>query len=238
MKTQIQTRQPTALPHVTASEFEGPYDVLLDMAQQRKVDISLVSLRQITDDFLTYISEHTIATEHQLDFVLVTNTLLLLKIQRALPNVSEEEAEELTTLTDRLRLYQLYRDQAVAFRSKWLQAPLFTSGYKAPSRTYAAPEITGADLATAFERVVATIASTLSPTRHLRSSGGKSLAQCMTLFRERLRLSRETTFASVTQRLDRQSAAVAFLAMLELTKQGVLVPHQSVPFSPIDITSR
>src|SRR5690242_10489911 len=101
---------------IKVEQFEGPYDLLLELIQQQKLDISTISLQAITDSFLIYVKGGEIAPETQADFLVVAATLLLLKIKRALPTLEPAEEEEISQLTDRVRIYQLYRVQAYEFQ--------------------------------------------------------------------------------------------------------------------------
>src|SRR5690348_6439821 len=94
-------------PIVKLSQFEGPYDALLDLIQRQQLDVSEVSLAKVTDDFLALTRSGSIAPELLADFLAVAATLLLLKIRQAMPSLDAEETEEINQLTDRVRMYQL-----------------------------------------------------------------------------------------------------------------------------------
>jgi len=227
-----------SLPHVAVDDFEGPFDVLLELAQAHKVDISRVSLQQITDDFLNYVSEHTIPTQQQLDFLLVTTTLLLLKVQRALPQLTPEEDEEVTELTDRLRIYQLYREQAANLRQHWRQQPLLPGPVRQLETDYEDITVEGQQLAELVRGLAATHKKKRRPTQHLRQNSGKSLAQCLKLLQQRLLEIDSVSFEELTAASDPQTKAVSLMAVLELARRGELVAEQDSSFTPIRITRR
>ena len=226
---------PESLPYVSVDEFEGPFDVLLELAQAHKVDISRVSLQEITDDFLAYVAEHSIPTEHQLDFLLVTSTLLLLKVQRALPQLSEEEEEEVTELTDRLRLYQLYREQAKHIRKRWQQHTLHGKAPQPIETAYADISYSGAQLGELLRAVYLRQEQQKPPTHHLRRQQGKSLAECLDSLHDRLQEVPDFVFDDFVTGGDKQTRAVSFLALLELARRGDARATQENLFGPITV---
>lgn len=226
------------LPYVSVDDFEGPFDVLLAMARAQKIDITRISLVQITDDFLEYIREHTIPTDHQLDFLLVASTLLLLKLQRSLPQLTAEEEEEINELTDRLQLYQLYRTQGAALCQQWGKLPLSPGPYRKLPVTIPPLALTEGELQTCMQSVQARQSYAASPISHLRRRPAHSLEQCTTLFNLRLAKVTSITFADMTNNVDATSKAVFMLAMLEMTRQGAIAVDQGAPFTAITISSR
>ncbi|MAF35063.1 hypothetical protein CMO91_04425 [Candidatus Woesearchaeota archaeon] len=225
-----------SLPHVAVEDFEGPFDVLLELAQAHKVDISRVSLQQITDDFLKYVAEHAIPTQQQLDFLLVTTTLLLLKVQRALPQLTPEEDEEVSELTDRLRIYQLYRQQAAHLVTHWQRQPLRQGPVRPLTAVYEDITVGNNDLAELVRSLAERQKKKRRPTGHLRTHRGKSLAQCLALLQERLRDIDSVTFEELTVASNAQTTAVSLLAVLELARQGEVEATQDNTFASIQIT--
>jgi len=235
MSEYASTQQEETLPFVSVDDFEGPFDVLLELARTHQVDISRVSLQQITDDFLTYIADNTIPTQQQLDFLLVAATLLLLKVQRALPQLSEDEEEEVTDLTDRLRLYQLYRSQAANIQTQWQAHPLHTGPTHSVTPETVDLTITKEELGALAQQVFARQNTNKRPTHHLRRVRGKTLAQCLIVLQQRLQSIGSFSFEDITDSADPQTKAVSLLAMLELSRRGEIVAQQEHAFAPINI---
>jgi len=77
--------------------FEGPFDLLLGLIAKHQLDITEISLGQVTDDFIAYI--RAMGEEWDLDeaseFLVVAATLLDLKAARLLPSASVEDEEDL-----------------------------------------------------------------------------------------------------------------------------------------------
>ncbi|MBD0323940.1 MAG: segregation/condensation protein A, partial [Aldersonia sp.] len=93
--------------HVRLQNFEGPFDLLLSLISQHKLDVTEVALHQVTDDFIAY----TKALGAQLDldrttaFLVVAATLLDLKAARLLPAGDVEDADDLALLDARDLLF-------------------------------------------------------------------------------------------------------------------------------------
>ena len=82
--------------NVHLSNFDGPFDLLLQLISRHKLDITEVSLSLVTDEFIAYIRALEISGEGwQLDqateFLVVAATLLDLKAARLLPSGEVED---------------------------------------------------------------------------------------------------------------------------------------------------
>ncbi|MDT5054513.1 MAG: segregation and condensation protein [Mycobacterium sp.] len=108
---------------VRLSNFEGPFDLLLQLIFAHRLDVTEVALHQVTDDFIAYTK--AIGPQMELDetttFLVVAATLLDLKAARLLPagEVHDEEDLALLEVRDllfaRLLQYRAYKHVAVMF---------------------------------------------------------------------------------------------------------------------------
>ncbi|TQF68213.1 segregation/condensation protein A [Rhodococcus spelaei] len=108
---------------VRLRNFEGPFDLLLTLINQRRLDVTEVALHQVTDDFIAY--TRVLGAEMPLDatteFLVVAATLLDLKAARLLPSGDVEDAEDLALLEARdllfarLLQYRAYKQVAQLF---------------------------------------------------------------------------------------------------------------------------
>src|SRR3954468_19643054 len=87
--------------------FEGPFDLLLSLIAKHKLDITEVSLSQVTDDFIAHVKAGgaTWDLEQTTSFLLVASTLLDLKAARLLPQGDVEDEEDLALLEARDLLF-------------------------------------------------------------------------------------------------------------------------------------
>ncbi len=101
---------------VRLRNFEGPFDLLLTLISQRRLDVTEVALHQVTDDFIAYtralsadLDTRTNGSGNVLDqiteFLVVAATLLDLKAAKLLPAGEVEDAEDLALLEARDLLF-------------------------------------------------------------------------------------------------------------------------------------
>ncbi len=108
---------------VRLSNFEGPFDLLLQLIFAHRLDVTEVALHQVTDDFIAYTK--AIGKQLELDettaFLVIAATLLDLKAARLLPagEVHDEEDLALLEVRDllfaRLLQYRAFKHVAVMF---------------------------------------------------------------------------------------------------------------------------
>ncbi len=108
---------------VRLSNFEGPFDLLLQLIFAHRLDVTEVALHQVTDDFIAYTK--VIGRKLELDetttFLVVAATLLDLKAARLLPAGVVEDDEDLALLEvrdllfARLLQYRAFKHVAMMF---------------------------------------------------------------------------------------------------------------------------
>ena len=102
---------------VKLQTFEGPLDVLLELIEKEKMDISDISLTRVTGQFLEYIRSVQEKDPHHIsDFLVVAAKLVLIKSKTLLPflEVSAEEEAEMTDLKEKLESYKKVKEVARA----------------------------------------------------------------------------------------------------------------------------
>ena len=92
---------------VRLSNFEGPFDLLLQLIFAHRLDVTEVALHQVTDDFIAYTK--AIGRQLELDetttFLVIAATLLDLKAARLLPTGEVHDEEDLALLEVRDLLF-------------------------------------------------------------------------------------------------------------------------------------
>ena len=98
---------PTTGFQVKLSNFEGPFDLLLQLIGKHKLDVTEIALHKVTDEFIAYI--RAMGDDWDLgetsEFLLVAATLLDLKAARLLPAADVEDEEDLALLEARDLLF-------------------------------------------------------------------------------------------------------------------------------------
>jgi segregation and condensation protein A len=114
---------------VKIESFEGPFDLLLALVSERKLDIGSISITEVADQYLAYIQRlREMDLNVASDFLLVASTLLALKVQALLPSETEieldEEFEDLSPsdareiLIARLIAYKQFKNAAAALSAR------------------------------------------------------------------------------------------------------------------------
>ncbi|MER7762318.1 segregation/condensation protein A [Streptomyces sp. NPDC097619] len=108
---------------VRLSNFEGPFDLLLQLIARHKLDVTEVALHRVTDEFMAHI--RAMGPDGDLDqtteFLVVAATLLDLKAARLLPAAEVEDEADLALLEARdllfarLLQYRAYKRIAAIF---------------------------------------------------------------------------------------------------------------------------
>lgn len=228
---------------VKTAVFEGPFDLLLTLIEERKLLVSDISLATVTDDFIRHVNEQEgIALGETAHFILVASTLLLIKSKSLLPVLSftPEEEGDVRNLEHRLQLYEKFRKYSQYIRDAFGEivllgrsdSPLHEDPVFAPSKDLSLQslrEAAGRVLAALPkeeklpEKAVAKVMSLEEMMGNLSDRIGKALQMS---FRD---------FAGVGK-AEKVTVIVSFLAMLELVKQGALSVMQSEHFSDIEMT--
>lgn len=109
--------------HVRLDNFDGPFDLLLQLISQHRMDVTEVALHRVTDDFLAHV--RGMGDDWDLDqvteFLVIAATLLDMKAARLLPTPADEslnpdeplQAKDL--LFARLLAYRAYQQVAALF---------------------------------------------------------------------------------------------------------------------------
>jgi len=108
---------------VAVGEFEGPFDLLLNLISKHELDITEISLSVVTDEFIQYLK--TLDLDKELDaateFLVIAATLLDLKVAGLLPQGEVVDAEDAALfeardlLFARLLQYRAFKDVAKWF---------------------------------------------------------------------------------------------------------------------------
>ncbi len=122
--------------------FEGPLDLLLQLIEKEELDITTVSLVEVTDQYLAYVhSQKEIDADALADFVAIGAKLLYLKSRALLPRPPEAEEEQPTAeevgdeLARLLAEYRRFKEAAGSLRE------MEEKGWHAYPRLAAPPEV-------------------------------------------------------------------------------------------------
>ena len=121
--------------NVNLNNFNGPLEVLLDLAKSQKVDLEKISITVLVDQFLNFIkSNEKINLDLASEYLLMASWLTYLKSKLLLPETDEEEfkalevAEKLKLQLKKLELIRLLSDQML--KRKRLGKDIFMRGIR------------------------------------------------------------------------------------------------------------
>ncbi|WP_082748988.1 segregation and condensation protein A [Nocardioides jensenii] len=239
----------TAAFAVHLTNFEGPFDLLLNLIAKHKLDITEVALSAVTDEFIAYVKAGGPIwdLEQTTSFLLVASTLLDLKAARLLPQGDVEDEEDLALLEARDLLFARLM-QYKAFKQV---AGVLEQRLAGESRRF--PRSVGLEerFATLLPEVLIGIgldqfaqlaAKALAPKPVLEVSlqhihaAKVSVKEQAALVVERLRRTGTITFRSLCgDSPDTLTTVARFLSLLELFREGAVAFDQVTPLGELTI---
>lgn len=224
---------------VRVEHFDGPLDLLLQLVEQEKLDISSISLAAVAEQFVQHIRNHPeIPPQELADYLVIAAKLIYLKSKLLVPSFYDEELEDGPDLETQLREYRRFVGASRELQALWMgRRHMFSrpvalrraDGFHAPS---------GLTIETLHEAMRRCIAR-LEPVMKLPNIQVRRVVSLQEKIRDLL--SRLGTKAAVTFRdfcqglTDRRDAVVSFLALLELTKQHHVQVEQAGVFHDIQM---
>jgi segregation and condensation protein A len=238
---------------VHLANFDGPFDLLLQLISRHKMDVTEVSLSIVTDEFISFIrgleaSGEGWELEQATEFLVVAATLLDLKAARLLPSGDVEDEEDLALLEARdllfarLLQYRAFKEIAATFSERIAAADKSFARVVALDPALAAllPEVligVGAQrFAAIAERVLTPKVAPVVAIQHLHMAL-VSVAEESKMVVEALRHSKSLSFRNLIADADSTFVVVArFLALLDLYRQGVLRFDQVIALGELQIS--
>jgi segregation and condensation protein A len=225
---------------VHLANFEGPFDLLLQLISKHKLDVTEIALSTVTDEFIAHIRAggKTWDLGQATEFLVVAATLLDLKAARLLPAADIDDEEDLALLEARdllfarLLQYRAYKQVAIRF-GRW-EAEAARRFPRAvalePRFAEAMPEVLLGIGAQRFaELAAAAMAPRQAPTVGLDHVHAPrvSVREHAAVIRDRLRRTGAANFRSLCSDCESTLEVVArFLALLELYREGVVAFDQ------------
>jgi segregation and condensation protein A len=233
---------------VRLDNFEGPFDLLLNLISRRQLDVTEVSLSQVTDEFISYLAGmETWDLGKATEFLVVAATLLDLKAARLLPAAEVEDEEDLALLEARDLLFA----RLLQYRAYKLAAAYLGELDRTQSRRHGRaieleprfgellPDVL---IGVSPQRFAAIAAAAMVPkpvpvvlTDHVHAPH-VSVGEHMAILRERLRRHGSATFRSLVSDCTLTLEVVArFLGLLELYQSGSVAFDQAAALSELRV---
>lgn len=239
--------------HLTA--FEGPLDLLLHLIEKRQLEITTISLLEVTDQYVAYLQhwqEEQLPLANMAEFISIAARLLFIKSQSLLPQNPKEEVSEASTaagemveeLQRHLVEYKLAKEIAQVLKQREEQGlqtharSNLLAGIEA-QLAWTPPTLTDLNvqkLSRTFQRLLelqakeAEDGSMLMPTARVRVS--ERIAEVMSRLAEKPRITLEEVLLHESSRF---VIVVTFMAVLELWKWDRIQVAQDELMGPIII---
>lgn len=226
----------TSIFTLEIGEFKGPLELLLDLIEQRKLEVSDVSLSKVTDDYIQYIEDRSqVPLSETAQFLVIASTLLLIKSRSLLPSIelTFEEEEDMRDLEHRLKLYAHARHAAKLLHKRWEKRSYLPKNQQEGKIIFSpSSDITIQNLLSILKKIIESIPTFVKkPTAYVeREIRLEDIIENLT---KRMRSAFTDSFKNVTSKTDRVEAIVHFLALLELVKRGTLGAEQERNFADI-----
>lgn len=237
----------TELPHdlyippdaleVYLEAFEGPLDLLLYLIRKHNLDILDIPMADLTRQYMEYVEKmHAIKLELAGDYLLMSAMLIEIKSRMLLPKPAEIESEDdpRAELVRRLIEYEAIKlaAQRLDEMPKVGDDISIASAYYQHISEIKPPEVSLDDLAEAWRNVL----KRASQFQHHKVGKAElSVREHMSIILRRLKIDNLLEFSQLFDVVHDgiPKLVVCFLAILELTREGLLRMTQQAPFSPI-----
>lgn len=220
--------------HVKVVGFEGPFDMLLDLIEKRKLFINDISLSAVTDEYIEYVRQKELPLAHRAEFIVIASTLLLIKSKSLLPTLelTQEESASIEELSERLKEYQKIRKLAEAlekiFGKKCITMPSDRASRDMPLFVPSS-DLSQGVLGNAIKNLIAELpfekewqTAKVPTVVHLET--------ILTSLTARIEKGIRHSFNELSGkgREHKVHVIVHFIALLELIKQGILSAHNDL----------
>jgi segregation and condensation protein A len=230
---------PSAAYQIVTPVYEGPLDLLLQLIERAELDITLLALAQVTDQFLEYlhaIPENSVADVSS--FLVIASKLVQIKSEALLPRPPRREPGEEdpgAELARQLRQYKRFKELAGFLAENAGQNRTFAR-FAPPPHLEGGFKLEGVNLNDLLQaaQYLLTMEEDLPTLDMVVSAPRYTIREKIGLIARYLRQNSGGTFSQLfgdtTQRLE---VVVTFLAFLELIKRHMLRTEQSTLFGPI-----
>ncbi len=229
---------PEAL-EVFLEAFEGPLDLLLYLIKRQNIDILDIPIADITEQYVKYVEMmHDFQFELASEYLVMAAMLAEIKSRMLLPrpeSIEQEEADPRAELIRRLQEYERFKKVAMDIdelpRMGRDVFPVSSDiNYSAPSKE---PDVSMQELMLALKEVMKRAEMF---THHNIERETLSVRERMTIVLEKLNQEGFTRFTALfTYAEGRSGVVVTFLAILELSKQGILEIIQTETYGAIHV---
>ena len=225
--------------------FSGPLDLLLHLIERQELDITAISLAQVTAQYLAQIEQlKQNRLENLIDFLVIGARLTVIKSRALLPETlsfagdEEEEEDPAEALIRQLKQYKRFKQAATWLNGREEQGWRTYLRVAPPPKVEKQLDLSGVTVQTLYTAVldILTRLSDQEESVSLVKPRRITIEQQIGRLRYRLKQQRPFLFHDLlSAQRDRTELSVTLLAMLELIKRQEAIAHQPTMFGPIEI---
>ncbi|MGA1688407.1 MAG: segregation and condensation protein A [Pontimonas sp.] len=234
---------------VSLANFDGPFDLLLRLISKRELDITEVSLGEVTDEFLSYVKhlEGVAGLDAASEFLVVAATLLDMKIVGLLPQGEFVDPDDVALLEARDLLFaRLLQYRAFKDVSSWFSEHFERESHRHPRQVRLEERFRGSvpelQWTLSLEDFQALAVFALAP-KEIPMVGLEHLHAPLVSIREQaahvvalLKSGNPVSFRSLIAGVQERGVVVArFLAVLELYREAAITFQQVEPLGELTI---
>lgn len=215
---------------IKTASYEGPFEVLLDLIEARKLLVNDLALASITEDYIQHVrAQETFPVEQTANFIQIAATLLLIKSKSLIPDLalSDDENADVEDLKRRLYAYEKVREAARELSRIYGRFVMAPAGERPPEAVFApARDLSAAALAEAMARVLAA-REAVEELPEARVKPLVTIEEMMDRLAKRVQRAMTISFKDfASNQKEKIEVIVSFLALLELVKQGAVAAEQ------------
>lgn len=226
---------------VKTEAFSGPMAKLLELIEEKQLEITRVNLATVTENFIRYIEGlgEGVSPDILSDFIVVAARLLLIKSKVLLPTLelTDEEEGDILDLEYRLKIYREFKNASQHIKNLWDKnhiahtRPLLAS-LGETSFFYPSPQLTTERLTSAMESLFAVLKGLIPETKGVRMTV-VTLQEKIAELTKRLGEAASITMKGTASRKERGEIIVLFLAVLHMLANRLADVEQNGQFGDI-----
>lgn len=224
---------------IKTEKFEGPMDLLLQLIENQKLEITEISLVSVTDQYLEYLKNLQTANHLEIaEFLVVASRLILLKSRALLPffKLTEDEEEDIHDLRKRLEEYKKFKEfgRQIQLLFKKRNFEFSREPYLGQTAIFYPPKNISAEMLGKFFQTIVERLPKKEILEEEKITKTISLEEVIADLVQKIEERVERAFSEIiASRQSKIEVIVSFLAILELTKRQLIKTRQETTFGEI-----
>lgn len=236
----METTLPKINFNIQTDAYQGPFELLLDLIETRKLLVNDIALASITEDFIQHVrGQASFPVEETANFIQIAATLLFIKSKSLIPDLAltDEENADVEDLKRRLEVYEKVRDAARELSRIFGKTIMLPAGERVHEVSFApSGDLSANALAEALARVLAA-REAVEELPEARVKPLVTIEEMMDKLAKRVQSVMTLSFNEFSGKAkEKIEIIVSFLALLELVKQGAVAAEQFTVHGDIRIS--